>query len=388
MWIKCIRLYQFRNINEQEIKLSPNVNILIGKNGQGKTNFVESLYLTLKGISFRFAENKNLIQLSKKQSSLIAIVEDDNCDNIFHVQTNFENVSKKHFLNHKAVSASTLNLFFSAILFSPESLEIIKSDSLARRNFIDEFIINLKNKEFFKIKFDYQKILKTRNKILKDIRDENIKKEQGLLVLKSLENNFLKLATEYTFLRTQKIKEILPSLNKAVAEIMGDNMWINVDYLISGENAMHYTISEIYDKLKSRLSELQSGELSLGHSLVGPQKHDIHFLVNNQDSRIFCSQGQQRALILSFKIAEVVYYKKLYGTYPLLILDDVFSELDNFRREKLMAFLETVNSQIIVTTTDEFLNNNFKLKESTLVINVNEGKFNSVKKITELNTAR
>lgn len=375
MWIKCIRLYQFRNIKEQVVHLSPFLNIFIGENGHGKTNFAEAIYLLLKGDTFRYGDNKSFITDTKNESSLIANYEDNELQH--QLKLTIEKTSKKYLINGKATSGAQIGLHNSVVLFSPESLGIIKSESQLRRSFIDDFILNLKKKEFYKIKNDYQKILKTKNKILKDIRDEKIKKEQGLLVLKSLEDSFLKLATEYSYYRIQELKLFLPLVNEVAAQIISETSQISVEYMISDENAMHYSFDQIYNKMKLRSLELHNAEIAMGHSLVGPQKHDVHFLVNNKDSRIFCSQGQQRALILAFKIAEVVYHKKNYDKYPLLVLDDVFSELDIHRRGQLMNFLESISAQSFITTTDEFLNNNFKLKERTSVIYVKEGTFNS-----------
>lgn len=385
MWIKCIRLFQFRNVCEQLVELCPNVNIFVGENGHGKTNFVESVFLSLKGDTFRFAENNSFILHGQNAASLISTVEIDNSD--YGIQYKIENSSKKHALNGKHISSSQVALLFSVVLFSPESLGIIKAESQLRRTFIDDFIINLKKKNFSKLKEEYQKILKTKNKILKDIRDEKIQREQGLLVLKSIEEKFITLAAQYSCYRIHELKNFLPVVNEIAAEIMGPEMKVSVEYVISSENAMHQSYDEIYNKIKKRVLELETAEIAMGHSLVGPQKHDIHFLVNNKDSRIFCSQGQQRALILSFKIAEVVYHKRIYDKYPLLILDDVFSELDIHRRAQLMNFLEKIDAQSLITTTDEFLNNNFKLRERTSVIYVREGTFNSGHK-NEFETVR
>lgn len=373
MWIKSIRLFQFRNVSEQTVLLTPFVNIFVGQNGQGKTNFVESINLLLKGTSFRFSQNEHLIKLGTDICRVACKLVQSDLEH--EIQLTLDSNTKKHLWNGKNISAGQLSLNFSVILFSPESLDIIKSESQLRRHFIDEMIINLGNKQFLKTKADFQKILKTRNKILKDLRDAKIKKEEGLQMLKNIEDMFIKQASLYTFYRTNELKNILPFVSEISYEIMNEQVEISVEYIMSGKNALHYGFDDILTAMKKRAAELQSAELSTGHSLIGPQKHDIKFLVNKQDSRIFCSQGQQRALILAFKIAEVVYHKKLYGRFPLLILDDVFSELDLQRREKLMNFLEKIKAQALITTTDEFINNSFKLKEATSVMRVTEGSF-------------
>jgi DNA replication and repair protein RecF len=373
MWIKSIRLFQFRNVNEQTISLTPHVNIFVGQNGQGKTNLVESVNLLLKGTSFRFSQNDHLIKLGTDISRIVCKLIQSNLEH--EIQLTLDNSNKRHLLNGKPISAGKLGLNFSVILFSPESLDIIKSESQLRRQFIDEMIMNFGNKDFLKTKIDFQKTLKTKNRILKDLKEEKIRREEGLLILKSIEDLFIKLASLYTFHRIYELKLILPLVNQISSEIMNEQVEISIEYVMSGKNALHYSFGDIFQAMKQRAAELQGAELATGYSLIGPQKHDIKFLVNKRDSRIFCSQGQQRALILSFKIAEVVYHKKVYGRFPLLILDDVFSELDLYRREKLMNFLENIKAQSLITTTDEFINNSFKLKEATSVMRVTEGTF-------------
>jgi DNA replication and repair protein RecF len=125
--------------------------------------------------------------------------------------------------------------------------------------------------------------------------------------------------------------------------------------------------------IEKRQKELLDAELSSGVSLVGPHKHDLRFLYGQKDSRFYCSQGQQRAIILSFKMAQIVYHRKVHGVYPLLLLDDVLSELDKNKRDALIAFLHEINTQTFITTTDFTLPESFHLKEIS-VIRINDGK--------------
>jgi DNA replication and repair protein RecF len=119
--------------------------------------------------------------------------------------------------------------------------------------------------------------------------------------------------------------------------------------------------------LHKRLLELRDAELASGASLVGPQKHDIFFLYGQKDSRFYCSQGQQRAIILSFKMAQIVYHRRVHGFYPALMLDDVLSELDEGKKTALINFLQEINTQIFITTTDLLLPGNFALENSAVM---------------------
>jgi DNA replication and repair protein RecF len=134
---------------------------------------------------------------------------------------------------------------------------------------------------------------------------------------------------------------------------------ISVDYVISQKNHLHSTAQQLYDTMSQRAQELLSSEMQSGITLVGPHKHEIQFLIDQNDSRFFCSQGQQRAFILAFKMAQIVYHERLHKQSPILLLDDVMSELDLDKQRFLMEFLQQSSSQIIVTTTDAFLPQRF-----------------------------
>ena len=137
---------------------------------------------------------------------------------------------------------------------------------------------------------------------------------------------------------------------------------------------MHYSKSKIKEIIKQRLCELKIAELSVGHSLVGPHKHDVKFLLNNQDSRIYCSQGQQRALILAFKLAHLMYHTRVYGIVPILFLDDVLSELDGQTRANLVKLLNFTEGQVFITTTDRYLCRDFTNKKQRFLL-VEGGEF-------------
>jgi DNA replication and repair protein RecF len=194
-----------------------------------------------------------------------------------------------------------------------------------------------------------------------------------LQLLESINPTFLRLATDLTFARISALNGLAKEFNNAMQYISkNDSTEISVDYVISSENGMSYSSEKVNNALQNRMSELQDAELSTGSSLVGPHKHDIVFLYGQKDSRFYCSQGQQRAIILSFKIAQIVYHRKAHGTYPVLMLDDVLSELDKAKRDALITFLHEINTQIFVTTTDFTLPDSFKLDQMS-VITIKDG---------------
>lgn len=372
MWISSIRYFHFRNVNEAHLNLLPGLNILVGNNGQGKTNFIEGICLCLAGQSFRFGENSILCKSGETQGAVTLQLERGS--EFQNLKVTIENGRKSHWLNGKKISVQQLANSFPVVLFSPESLASIKEGGSERRDLIDQFLISCPNIKYQTIFNDFLRLLKSKNKVLKALSEGSIPNEQGLALLDSYEPKYLELATEVTFHRIQGIIHISEDFLKVANDLYPQPVDISVEYLISDRNAMHYSKTDVYETLKNRLSELKNAEMAVGHSLVGPQKHEINFLVNKKDSRTFCSQGQQRALILSFKLAQLMYHKRVFGLLPILFLDDVLSELDGRTRTNLVKLLNVTEGQIFITTTDEYLCRDLNT-ETQRYISVDSGRF-------------
>ena len=345
-----IELLNFRNISQLQLKFGRGVNVLIGENGQGKTNIIESIYFLTKGQSFRPGRNDSFIRKGEKNASLKAVIEGQGRQD--EVNLKFLENKKNFEINKKKISLTKISKFYSNVLFSPESLSAIKDGPEQRRALVDDFLISHLPANALIIS-DYKKCVRSRNKILKDFKQGLSSKRECRDLLESLNPIFLDLATRLTLSRTESLKEINQLLVKAFEQITKfKNVDISVDYLISSKTALYWEREQIYNALQDRLFEKESLELVTGLTLVGPHKHDIKFLYQKEDSRYFCSQGQQRALILSFKMAQIIYHYATYNEYPILLLDDVLSELDESKRRNLIDFLSEINSQIFITTTD------------------------------------
>lgn len=368
--IRNISLRNFRNIEDIKVPFSKNINILVGQNGQGKTNLLEALNINLTGQSFRYADNLSLIKKGKSESYLKA---EAICNNLnFEIETRIQKTVKSYSLNKKKVLLRELNKRFPQIIFSPESLLIIKESSEQRRALVDELVANV-HERYIDLIYDFRKALKTRNRIFKDFQNGIASKNQTLLLIESINPLFLRLSTELTFTRINCLKGVLPFVNQAMKSIQNkSNVDIFVEYVISNQNSIEKSQEELAEMLSKRANQLIDAELSSGVSLVGPQKHDINFLYNGNNSRFFCSQGQQRALILAFKMAQIVYHRELHGTYPVLLLDDVLSELDQEKRDSLIQFLGELKAQIFISTTD-FSLPEFMKSDDCVVFNVREG---------------
>lgn len=365
MIFERLRLVNFRNYRDVVLSFSPRVNVFVGENGQGKTNLLEAMYMISQGDSFRYSDNSTLINSNNQEALIQALISQN--DLHYKLKMGLSKSRKVLTLNEKRVNSADVRKLFASVVFSPESLASIKEGADHRRELVDELLVTFDRKNVNLIA-DYRKVLKTRNKILKNFLEGLQDKMVTENLLESLSPNFVRLATDLTHARTSALQGLAKDFNNAMQYISGNSaVDISVEYVVSDQNALKFSREEVQFALEKRMRELHDAELSSGTSLVGPHKHDIVFLYGGKDSRFFCSQGQQRAIILSFKMAQIVYHRKAHGTYPVLMLDDVLSELDKAKREALITFLHEINTQIFVTTTDFTLPERFSLDQLSVV---------------------
>ncbi len=370
MKIRHANITNFRNLEALHIDFSDRLNIFVGENGQGKTNLLEAIYLIIEGESFRYSRYDTLIQENKNEALLKCFIENKNLD--YNLRIHLTQNTKSFLINEKKTSQINAELP-PAILFSPESLNSIKESSDHRRQLLDQIL--MQTFTFGKrLVTDFKKALKTRNKILKDIATEKMERDLGIQTLESLNPIYLKLASELTFLRLQALKNIQPEVSATLSKIHAEAAaQFDFSYIISERIFKDESAQEIFDFLHKRHADLAFAELKSGASLIGPQKHDVIFLYNGKDSRFFCSQGQQRSIILAFKMAQIVYHHKVHGFYPILLLDDVLSELDLTKQESLISTLNQIETQTFVTTTDITILKKLRMEKSQ-VFHVHAGK--------------
>jgi len=359
MHVQRLTLLDFRNFSQEAVTLQPKINFLFGDNAQGKTNFLEAVYLLTHGRSFRPVESDSFVRRANgaesssrapKTGRIRGWIRKNHLD--FNVEISFEANRKSIRINDKAAQAADLVRLFPCVLFSPESLSAIKEGPEFRRLLADELIL-IERPDQSKLLAEYSKCLRQRNRLLKTIAASVQPRKEDLLTLDSLNQIYLLLATHLTKARISALLQIRDDFSSALQMIdQTATSDVGFDYLISDQAAMTWSEEQIFNALQKRQLELAKQECALGQSLVGPQKHDIKFLFAWKDSRFYCSQGQQRALILAFKIAQIVYHNRVHQTLPVLLLDDVLSELDLKKRVCLMKFLEDVSAQVLITATE------------------------------------
>lgn len=370
MRLNSLFLKNYRNIEECLIELLPKINIFIGDNGQGKTNFLESIHLLLNGDSFRYGANSMFVQFNEPRAVLNTIIHNKDLD--YKLQMTITESKKEVLLNGKRTTQLQKYLP-QAVLFSPESLGIIKESSEERRRLTDEVAQTIYKTASNTI-YDFKKVLRTRNKILKDYRDEKVSREIALQTIESINHSYFKLATELTCLRINSLISIKEDVESFLQKIDKNNIAkFDFEYVISEQKTKNSSPEFIQQILQKRAKELAPAELASGVTLVGPQKHDVIFLYNGNDSRFYSSQGQQRSIILAFKMAQIVYHQKVHGFYPILLLDDVLSELDQDKQAALISALNEIQTQTFLTTTDVEVLKKINMDQSQ-IFKVRDGK--------------
>lgn len=366
-----IGLRQFRNIKEQNIEFNPGLNVLRGQNGQGKTNLIEAIYLLTHGRSFRTNDINALI--NKKDASGFFINTDILKKNLtYKIEIAVSGKKKELNLNGKKVSTPRLRQQFSSVLFSPESLLIVKDSAQKRRDLIDDLCLSL-YPEFASILTDYKRLMKQKNNLLKRLRDDLIARKEGELLNSSLTQQMFEKGAKITLYRLHAIEEIEPLLLQEFLQIMDEHYGnISINYSISGSLIKQKKIEDLLNAMYKRWEELKLRELATGLCLVGPHKHDIQFNFNDQDARFYCSQGQQRAIILAFKMAQTRLHYRAHKLFPILLLDDVLSELDREKQMRFVNYLLSTEAQIFLTTTDATV---LPEVETGSVFGVKEGNF-------------
>lgn len=394
MRLTHLRLSQFRNFAMQEVQLRPRLNFFLGANGQGKTNLLEAVYMLSRGESFRSSQHEHFLRtvntnagaqggapIQAARARISATVESKLMKR--QVMLDFADGRRSATCDGKRTGFSTLSAQIPVVLFSPESLASIKEGPDQRRELIDS-VLATRSERDSKLLREFQKTLRARNVLLKQIANGDTRSTTKAS-LESLTTVFLLLATQVTDARLRALEQIEPEWKKSVAQIFRPDPLrssaisekiepadVAFRYEISGNDAFGWNADQIFDAMSNRLKELHPRELALGASLVGPHKHDLRFFFAENDSRFYCSQGQQRALILAFKIAQISVHHTALGRYPILLLDDVMSELDATKRSRLMEYLEETTAQVLITATDLIWSQQFS-QERNAVFAVENG---------------
>jgi len=352
MWIKNIKIKNFRNYKNQEINLEENINIFYGENAQGKTNIIEAIFLCSMGKSFRAKKDSEMINLEEKNSNIeIEYYKSDRAGKI-----KIELGPKKNiYLNGiKLKKLSELLGNINVVIFTPDDINILKGGPQNRRKFLDIMISQLKPNYMYNLNL-YLKTIEQRNNYLRQIREEN--KDENLLDI--WDEKLSEYAINIYNYRKEFIEKIKNKIKKIHNEITQEKENIEIEYITECENKEKYL-----EILKQR----RKLDIIKGYTTKGIHRDDFVIYINNKQLDIYGSQGQHRTAILSLKLSELNIIYDEIGEYPILLLDDFMSELDEGRR---LNFLEKIkNTQVIITGTEKISIAN----KNILIYNVKSGK--------------
>lgn len=339
MKINKIKLNNFRNYSHCEITFADGVNFILGKNAQGKTNLLEAIYVCALSKSPRTNKEKQLIKFDEENSqveiSFNTIAGNKTIDIILN------NQNKKIIKINKIPISKLTQLIgeLNIVYFSPDELKLVKEVPEDRRKFLDISISQFDKQYLFDL-IRYDKILKQRNCVLKSKLSNNSKIEQLNIWTPQLISVAEKIIKK-RILFVEKLNKYVKIIHKSIIPEE------NLDILYSYQEKNNFSI---FDDLLNNFKNNLQKELEMQHTLIGPHRDDIIFKVNNLDCRYFASQGQQRTVALSLKLALMEIIKDEVKEYPILLLDDVLSELDNSRQARLIQIVK--NYQTIITCAD------------------------------------
>ena len=349
MVIKSLKLKNYRNYDLLDLNFDPSTNILYGDNAQGKTNILEALYLSGTTKSHRGTKDRDIIQFGYDESHIETIVEKRGV--CFQIDIHLKKNSPKGIAIDKIPIRKAGELFgiVHFVFFSPEDLNIIKEGPAGRRRFIDLELSQL-DKIYLSNLSNYNRIINQRNSLLKDIYGQKN-------LIETLDIWDMQLAAYGTKVLERR-REFIKQVNEIISDIhyklTGNKERISISYEASNGNL----------SMEDALRKYRERDLRMKSTTVGPHRDDICFTTDSGlDVRRFGSQGQQRTAALSLKLSEIELVKKVIRDTPVLLLDDVLSELDKHRQNYLLDSINNIQTIITCTGLDEFVNHRFSINK-------------------------
>lgn len=342
MIIKRLKLNNFRNYSNIFIDFNENNNIIYGLNAQGKTNLIEAIYFVSTLKSFRTSKNREMINFNAQNLNIECVFNIKGRD--FHEKIDFNSDNKYNILIN-GVKYKTRNQItgkIKTVVFNPDDLMLIKDSPAIRRQFLDETLMQFRPK-YTKLLGDFNKYIKHKNHILKNLD----KKPEMFNVIDEYNEKIAELCGEISFIRANFLKLLNSESQKLYGEICDNIEVLSLNY-VSKISDLHLDIKKNQENYLKTLNIYKEQEKNARSCLIGCHKDDIAFYINEKSARDFASQGQIRSIVLSIKLAIRQLHFKDCGEYPILILDDVLSELDKKRKEFVTHKIK--NGQVLITT--------------------------------------
>ena len=337
MHLSSIRIAQFRNIKEFVGNFSPGIHVIEGQNGQGKTNLIEAIHWLAHLRAFRTNRVRDLVRWKERELSVEGTVVQQGLNHQLRVA--IKSGIKKAYLENKTTSSVNYSGHLSVVLFTPSDLEIVRGTPEVRRRFLDRSIFNT-NSQYLPDYLNYRHALDQRNAYLR--------KGAPDILLQSVEVPMAKYGFKLMSERMRQVNSLQDYFTETFSKIMADPLDIKMGYrsFITTENG------QTEEGFLNHIIDSRESDRERGFSQRGPHTDDITLKILGHSAKGFASQGQQRAVVLSLKIAEILNFKQKMNEWPVLLLDDVSSELDREKNRNLFQFLNDFSGQVFITTTD------------------------------------
>ena len=353
MYIDKMKLINFRNYECQEIQFNKNINIIYGDNAQGKTNILEAIFLSSFGKSFRTSKEKELIKFGQDKLMVEANFQKKDRDGKIRIEIGSKKQITVNGIKIKKLSELLGNI--NIVIFTPEDINILKDGPAGRRRFLDMMIGQLRPNYVHNLNL-YMQTLEQRNNYLKQIKEINKPQE----MLEIWDEKLAEYGEKVYLYRKEFVDKIINKINDIHKKITDEKEELKIEYISNCSNKKEYL---------NLLNERRKLDIIKGFTTKGVHRDDFVIYINNREVGVYGSQGQNRTVILSLKLSELnVVYDEI-GEYPILLLDDFMSELDEKRRNSFINYIK--DTQVIITCTDKM---EFKEKEQYNVFYVKGGK--------------
>ena len=372
MKINKIYAVNFRNYGACNLDFSSMINVFYGQNAQGKTNILEAIFYSAFGMSHRTFTEEDLLKLGCKEMAVG--VEYDSFSGLHEIKIKkFQQLGrnkKEIFLDGAKVKPKEHYGSLNAVMFSPEDLQLVKGEPSLRRRFFDMQIAQT-DPIYYDLLVKYNRVVQQRNKLLKEIRDN----EGSSAQLQPWNKEFISLATAIAKKRQLALEKLKVIAGEIYASITGNKEILTIKYELKANNGeLLYPENDFEDWeifYTQKLAERERIDILRGNTGIGPHRDDIVLLLNDMSLKSFGSQGQQRSGALALKLSQLEYVRREIGEFPILLLDDVMSELDNSRRAQLLMFIDG-KVQTFITVNDRELipelagNNYFEIVQGSV----------------------
>lgn len=377
MQLDKLQLSHYRNYDQAELRFSPHLNILLGENAQGKTNLLESIYVLAFARSHRSSNEKEWIQWQSDFARISGEIQKfQKKMTLDMIISNKGKKTKINGLEQRKLSDYIGSL--NVVLFAPEDLNLVKGSPQNRRKFIDMELGQVNPHYLYQLG-QYQKILKQRNHLLKQQRQD---RPIDPILLEVLNEQFAEAGSHVLHLRLAFIQKLEKWAKQLHADISHQKEVLRLSYQSTVEIEEDMTREAIQQQILFTLEKQKKRELMQQSTLIGPHRDDLLFFINEQNVQTYGSQGQQRTTALSLKLAEIDLIYEEIGDYPILLLDDVLSELDNERQVHLMKTVQNKVQTFLTTTTLDHLGEE-GLKNQPTIFNVSHGTIEPIERKCE-----